>query len=383
MGTLGASPAGAAVLPRSSVGAGLAALIVGVLAFVALPAVIVTTLIGGSTTATGLGDGTGMPEGAMPFLRIYEDAASAYDVSPYLLMATHEDETSFSISTQPGVQSGTNFAGCCAGPMQFFISGSATPKLGGAGATWAQYRQAARRAGIPRPPSYPGRFAEPSYPNPNVYDSFDALYAAASYFHDEGAGRQLDAKTYQALLRYKGTPPASIPYARHDYERALELQRIAEANGQAGGQATAPAFGDEMVRVRASSPWRAPVPGFRGEECDRRILPNLLYLIQRYRLAVTDCYALSGHAADGEHPMGLGVDLVPGPGGSWSLIARLAAAAEPSQGAPRPPFRWVGWNGDSNHGDPAHAGRNAHLHLSWEHGAGGFNQQAEWVLVAR
>jgi hypothetical protein len=377
-----ASPA-ASVLPRASAGVGLTALVLGLLVLVAIPAVIVTTLLGGSTTATGLGDGTGMPEGAIPFLRIYEDAAKTYNISPYLLMATHEDETNFSTSTQPGVRTGLNFARCCAGPMQFYISGNATPQLGGSGATWAQYRQAARRARIARPSDYPGRFVEPAYPSPNVYDSFDALYAAASFFHDGGAGPELDAKTYQALLHYKGTPPASIPYARHDYERALELQRIAQANGQAGAQATGPAFGSEMVKVGLAGAWLASVPGFPGEKCDRRILPNLVYLIQRYRLAVTDCYALAGHEPDGEHPMGLGVDLVPAAGGSWSLVAKLAAAAEPSQNAPRPPFRWVGWNGDSGHGDPAHAGRNAHLHLSWNHGGGGFDQPAEWVLVAR
>jgi hypothetical protein len=39
-------------------------------------------------------------------------------------------------------------------------------------------------------------------------------------------------------------------------------------------------------------------------------------------------------------------------------------------GCPGPVFRFIGWNGYPGHGDPAHAGSNAHLHLSWAHGPG-------------
>ena len=66
--------------------------------------------------------------------------------------------------------------------------------------------------------------------------------------------------------------------------------------------------------------------------------------------------------------------LVPAPGGSWAEVARLARWAEPRQNRPRAPFRWVGWNGDFNHGDPRHCrldrGCPAHLHLSWSHSPG-------------
>lgn len=168
----------------------------------------------------------GLPSGARPFLVIYQDAAKAFDVSPFLLMAVHEDETSFSTAPLPGVTDGVNFAGCCAGPMQFSITGSASPALGGTGGTWAAYANAYKKASTARPASYPARFTAHT---PNVYDSFDAIYAAAGYFHGLGAGPRLDQRTLDALASYKGTPPASLPYARHDYQRALELQRLAAA----------------------------------------------------------------------------------------------------------------------------------------------------------
>jgi hypothetical protein len=65
------------------------------------------------------------------------------------------------------------------------------------------------------------------------------------------------------------------------------------------------------------------------------------------------------------------VDIVPGPGGTWDDVSRLARWAEPRQNHPRAPFRWVGWNGDFNHGHPSickpRLGCAPHLHLSWSH----------------
>jgi hypothetical protein len=78
---------------------------------------------------------------------------------------------------------------------------------------------------------------------------------------------------------------------------------------------------------------------------------------------------------DGEHPLGLGIDLYAGPGGSWDLVARAAldlgwrssCGGTGCAGLLPSPFRFIGYNGYPGHGDPAHAGGNAHLHLSWQH----------------
>ena len=85
-------------------------------------------------------------------------------------------------------------------------------------------------------------------------------------------------------------------------------------------------------------------------------------MIRRYRIRIGDGYSLGGNTRpQGEHPLGLAVDIYPGPGGSWTQVSRLARWAEPRQNRPRPPFRWVGYSGDCNHG------RGNHLHLSWQH----------------
>lgn len=99
-----------------------------------------------------------------------------------------------------------------------------------------------------------------------------------------------------------------------------------------------------------------PIPGEPGESIRASILPDVMKLKRRYRLDITDGYAATGHAAGGEHPKGLAIDAIPGRGGSWDLIDRLAAWAKTKLGSI---FRWIGYDGVPNHG------RGNHIHLSW------------------
>jgi hypothetical protein len=134
------------------------------------------------------------------------------------------------------------------------------------------------------------------------------------------------------------------------------------------------------------------VPHEEGDMVDRRIVPNLRWLAQRYPIYVTDGYSgrLPGsgahvgcngcHVRGSDHHNGLAVDIVALNGGGrcdrgWRAITRLARWAEPRQNQPLAPFRWVGYDGDANHG----CGH--HLHLSWEHSAARSFQVAEWVEV--
>jgi hypothetical protein len=138
-------------------------------------------------------------------------------------------------------------------------------------------------------------------------------------------------------------------------------------------------------------PIPAAVPHEEGDMVDRRIVPDLRWIAQRYPIYITDGY--SGPLPNGEHVgchmchvkhsdhyNGLAVDIVPlnGDGkcdATWAPITRLAKWAEPMQNKPVPPFRWVGYEGDPGHG----CGN--HLHLSWEHAPAPQFQLAEWVEV--
>ena len=202
----------------------------------------------------------------------------------------------------------------------------------------------------------------------------DAIFAAANYLRASGA----PADWRRALFAYNHADWYVEKVLRTAQQFTSSSGALhADASGAADCAAiAAPALTGGVQRVVAGGRI-VPVPGQPGELIDERILPDLLWIILTFRARVTDGYATSGHAADGEHPLGLGVDLVPGPGGSWDDIDRLAALAEPAQNRPRPPWRWVGYNGDPNHG------RGNHLHLSWQHGPGqpGNRPPAAWVLA--
>jgi hypothetical protein len=121
-----------------------------------------------------------------------------------------------------------------------------------------------------------------------------------------------------------------------------------------------------------------PIPGFPGESIDQRLLEDIAWMVRRYKIFITDGYSTSSvHAANGEHPIGLALDIIPNKaiGGRWRKVSKLARWAEPTRNHPRPPFRWVGYNGDAGHG------RGNHLHLSWMHSETKPKQPAETVYT--
>lgn len=198
----------------------------------------------------------------------------------------------------------------------------------------------------------------------------DAIFAAAHYLHQLGAPRNW----HDAIFGYN--------HAEWYVDKVMDNARRFAADGSTGDDgvttcelATATPMLGRGHRVYGGGAI-VPIPQNPGETIDERILPDLLALAARFHFKVTDGYAPTGHAASGEHPLGLAVDLVPGPGGTWDDIDALARWAEPTQNQPRPPFRWVGYDGDSGHG------RGDHLHLSWRHSpAAPGARPVQWVEI--
>ena len=129
---------------------------------------------------------------------LYTSGDRAFGVSWLLLAAVHKQETAF--STAEGTYRGLNFAGCCAGPMQFNVTNGKT-------STWDRFAGAFRAA--QRPPVYPHVAAR----HPSVYDDFDAMMAAARLLSHSGASRALDGRAWQAAYDYYGHDAFGVSYA--------------------------------------------------------------------------------------------------------------------------------------------------------------------------
>ena len=303
-------------------------------------------LIGGATTASSSCEPTATPipaAGAPVGLQaIFTAAAARFDLGPSgpsILAGLTSVESGF------GQNMGPSSAGAI-GWTQFMP------------ATWAQWGIDANGDGKRDP-----------------YTASDAIFSTARYLHASGAPQDW----YRALFAYNHADSYVTEVLARAKHLAVPNQAITGAAPTATPQCDAvPGSRVTGVKTITATAGLAEVPGFPGMRVDRRILPDVVYLVRTYHLTITAAYATRGHAADGEHPLGLAVDLVPGPGGNWDDVDRLAHWAEPVQNAPRPPFRWVGYDGDPNHG------RGNHLHLSWNHAPDPARQPpARWVQVMK
>jgi Transglycosylase SLT domain len=194
----------------------------------------------------------------------------------------------------------------------------------------------------------------------------DAIMSAARYLKHLGA----PGDWHRALLGYNHAEW----YVKQVLDQARALTRAASTDAAALCADDLAIPSDAGGRLIGGGRI-VPIPSQFGMTIDERLVPDLQFLRTKFHVAVTAGYAPTGHEAGGEHPLGLAVDLVPGVDGSWDDIDALARWAEPQQDHPRPPFRWVGYDGDSGHG------RGNHLHLSWIHGPAAGRPPAPWVQV--
>jgi hypothetical protein len=144
------------------------------------------------------------------FYGAYETASRTFGVPWLLLASVHEQETAF--STSAGTYRGLNFAGCCAGPMQFNVTNG---RRDGAGSTWDLVKTAGGRA--PRPAG----ISERPTGHPSVYDDFDAVMAAGDLLARSGAGAALDAGAWRAAYDYYGHDLTGVDYADQVLARAI------------------------------------------------------------------------------------------------------------------------------------------------------------------
>jgi hypothetical protein len=308
----------------------------------------------GGCGAEEAGDVHGVPAKLVP---VFQGAAAAYKLGrqgPAYLAGINWVESGF------GANPGTSSAGA-QGWMQFMP------------ATWAVYGVDADKDGVKDP-----------------FDPDDAIYSAARYLHVAGAPRDW----HGAVFAYN--------HAEWYVDKVVrEAKRFGlEASAAAPAAASLCAPGDaalgKAIRLFAPRSFK-PLPaelwagGGSPEAVDARVWPDAVWLLKAYGLQVTAARE-SGHQTHGD---GTAMDMVPAPGRGWDESALSAAEAlgwvascGASGSAPVcplvPAIQFIGYNGYPGHGDPAHAGENAHLHVSWKsssYGCPGLCAPREWVEV--
>jgi hypothetical protein len=309
-------------------------------------AMLVAVIAGAPESESALPSGAALADIPPEYLRAYESAASRFHLGALgwsMLAAIGKVETDHGRSPAPGVRSGQNTHGCCAGPMQIHNG------FGSGGGTWGAFK-------------VDGDGDERA----DIYSPADAVATAAQYLKASGAPAHWRA----AIFAYN--------HADWYVDRVV---RQAAAYRAAGSTGQLPSSAGQVVP--RTGRWLEDVPGQPGETCDARIVPDVLALIRAFAVRLTNCFGGVPHALNGEHPLGLAVDLVPADG-DWRRTERLARALgwEPacaSAGcAGRGPLRVVLYNGFPGHGDPAHTST-PHLHLSWQHGRARPFSPAPWV----
>lgn len=307
------------------------------------------------------GSAQGVPANYVPWL---EKAVAKYQLGPRgfsIVAAIHYVESDFGRSPLPGVAPGTqNFAGA-EGPGQFLVS------------TWQAYGVDADGDGVK-----------------DVYSVPDSVFGTANLLNAAGA---------------PGDWPGAIFSYNHAQWYVEEVEAKAAKIG-GGGEIVCTAAADigsganaDLRQVETLSAPRAfrPIPsrywvgGGPPEVVDSRLWADLIWVLQTFDLRAVAARE-TGHQTHGD---GTAVDLVPANAQGWDETARRAAETlgwrEPcgaSGTAPvcplMPAIQFIGYNGYPDHGDPAHAGGNAHLHISWQSSSFGCSELCpppRWVRV--
>lgn len=264
----------------------------------------------------------------------------------------------------------------CGGPMQIGMVRESACSPGPGPTIWETYRVDGDGDGRADP-----------------FNLADAIFTAARIMrvvmHAPPAGGSYAAYRQAACNYYGACADSLVDYAGEVMRRAVSYGFGTSGGGGGKGEvigvqctASVGLGAGEMGAVRrAFEPRRlaalpADVSASPGTSCDARIVPDVVYLARRFGVLVSSCYSPSGHEATGEHPLGAAIDAGPRDG-DWARIARLARAVgwQPSCAASgvapdcaSPPFRFVGYNGYPNHGDPLHCvpcAGGPHIHLSW------------------
>lgn len=329
--------AAAAVRSRRLGPAALSAL----LALFALGLVLVMGVFGAFFGLAPLQGGFGPSAGARAeiptlYLTLYQDAGRGYGIDPWVLAGIGSVESQHGRSHARGVHSGVNAYGCCAGPMQFSVVGSAS--------TWDRF-------------GVDGNGDDRESP----YDPADAIPAAARYLRASGA-----PENYRAAL---------FAYNHADWYVAEVLAKAAMYRGAVpGGGGSGPGIDVPALRSILENPRIVLTPiqqaDLRASGIDPRLISTLAWIGRHHTVVITALRA--DHRPGTNHEAGRAMDIgaVDGEvcrgtrtGRCANLVRELAAV----EGSLRSTELIYCWDPDGP-ADPrgfARADHCDHIHVGW------------------
>ena len=273
------------------------------------------------------------------YLRLYEQAGRRYGIDPMILAAIGSIETDHGRSPLPGVRSGVNAYGCCAGPMQFNIRN-------GPPSTWDGFGVDGNGDGRRSP-----------------WDPADAIPAAAKYLRAAGAPGD-----YRRAI---------FAYNHAEWYVAEVLAKANRYRGARRAGALAPPAGASVADVLANPRIILTAlhrSDLRSGDIDGRLIATLAWIGRSHSVTVTSLksdhslYTVSGGISN--HSVGRAMDIgaVDGEichgtraGACAQLVRQLAAVT----GALRATELIYCWDPDGP-GDPRGFARADHCdHIHW------------------
>ena len=246
------------------------------------------------------------------YAELYQQAGAGYGVPWPVLAAIGAIESDHGRSTAPGVQSGVNAFGCCAGPMQFNVKD-------GPPSSWQTYRVDGDGDGDRDP-----------------YDPADAIGSAANYLRALLERAHGDVAAAVRGYNHSAAYVADVLARARAYSDDGELAVAAPSTGESGGCSGTPdpvageadlrgAERRDEPRAYAMLPAWAMAGGRPAEPIDARLLDNAVWILRTYRLRVTAARE-AGHRTHGD---GTALDLVPAEPIDQAGVGRLRGRAGP------------------------------------------------------
>ena len=205
------------------------------------------------------------------YLRLYQEAGRRYGIDPWVLAGIGSIETEHGRSRAPGVDSGVNAHGCCAGPMQFSVVGASS--------TWDRYGVDGNDDGRASP-----------------YDPADAIPAAARYLRASGA-----PEDYRAAL---------FAYNHADWYVAEVLAKAAVYRGALRGGGDA-AIDPATLHSILANPRIVLTPiqqaDLRAGGIDSRLISTLAWIGRHHGVVITALRA--DHHPGTNHEAGRAMDI--------------------------------------------------------------------------